>query len=65
MEENSKIDPDGKTESLAYLAGSRKNLKRENNPALERMRIGDWRKSYISYRIRSEKPEPFVSYLLY
>ena len=65
MKENSRIDPDGKKKSLASLAGSRKNLKRENDPALEKMRIEDLRKFDISYRIRSEKPEPFVNYLLY
>ena len=65
--ENLRIDLGGERESLASLVGSRKDLKRENNPcpAPERMRIGDRRKSNISYRIRSEKPEPFVNYLLY
>ena len=54
MMENLRIDLDGEKESLATLVGSKKNLKRENDPcpALERMRIGDWRKSNISYRIR-------------
>ena len=63
--ENLRIDLDGERESLASLVGSRKDLKRENNPcpALESMRIGDWRKSDNSYWIRSKKPGPFVNYL--
>ena len=65
MKENSRIDPDRKRESLASLVGSRKNLKRENDPAPERMRTGDQRRFDISYRIRSEKPELFENYLLY
>ena len=65
MKGSSRIDPDGKKESLAYLAGSRKYLKRENGLALEMTKIGDWRKYDVNYMIRSEKPEPFVNYLLY
>ena len=63
--ENFRIDLDGERESLASQVGSRKDLKRENvpYPALERMRIGDRRKSNNSYRICSEKPGLFVSYL--
>ena len=65
MKGSSRIDPDGKKESLAYLAGSRKNLKRENGLALEMTKIGDWRKYDVNYMIRSEKPEPFLNFLLY
>ena len=65
MKGNLRIDPDGKKESLAYLAGSRKNLKRENGLALEMTKIGDRRKSDVNYRICSERPKPFVNYLLY
>ena len=65
MKESLRIDPDGKKESLAYLAVSRRNLKRENGLALERTKIGYRRKSDIICRIRSEKPKPFVNSLLY
>ena len=65
MKGSLRINPNGKKESLAYLAGSRKNLKKENDLALEMTKIGDWRKSDVNYRICSETPKPFVNYLLY
>ena len=40
--------PSWKQKTLAYLAGSRKNLKRENGLALERTKIGDRRKSDVN-----------------
>ena len=65
MKGSLRINPNGKKESLAYLAGSRKKLKKENDLALEMTKIGDRRKSDVNYRIHSETPEPSANYLLY
>ena len=65
MKGSLRINPNRKKESLAYLVGIRKNLKKENDLALEMPKIGDRRKSDVNYRIQSETPEPIANYLLY